>query len=44
MSSNYNTRLLACEILVDGDNISTLGRRETNKDLIAGDEEFLNTC
>jgi hypothetical protein len=35
---------LACEILVDGDNISTLRRGETYKDLIAGEKEFLNTC
>lgn len=42
MSSTYNTRPRTCEILVDGGNISTIRRRETYEDLIAGEEEFLN--
>jgi diaminopimelate decarboxylase len=44
MSSNYNSRPRACEILVDGNNISTLRRRETYEDLVVNEEEFLNAC
>jgi len=42
MSSNYNSRPRVCEILVDGDNTTTLRKRETYEDLIANEEEFLN--
>ncbi|MBO1223889.1 MAG: diaminopimelate decarboxylase [Candidatus Scalindua sediminis] len=42
MSSNYNSRPRACEILVDGDNFSTLRKRETYEDLVVNEEEFLN--
>ncbi len=35
MSSNYNTRGRAAEILVDGDNFSVIRKRETYEDLIA---------
>ncbi|MFQ5685997.1 MAG: diaminopimelate decarboxylase [Candidatus Scalindua sp.] len=44
MSSSYNTRPRTCEILVDGDNFSTIRRRETYEDLITGEKEFLNVC
>ena len=43
MSSSYNTRPRTCEILVDGDNFSTIRRRETYEDLITGEKEFLST-
>ena len=42
MSSSYNSRPRVCEILVDGDNTTTLRKRETYEDLIANEEEFLN--
>jgi len=42
MSSSYNSRPRVCEILVDGDNTTTLRKRETHEDLIANEEEFLN--
>ena len=42
MSSSYNSRPRTCEILVDGDKISTIRRRETYEDLIAGEKEYLN--
>ncbi|MHC4182568.1 MAG: diaminopimelate decarboxylase family protein [Planctomycetota bacterium] len=42
MSSSYNSRPRACEILVDGDNVSTLRRRETYEALIADEEKVLN--
>ena len=35
MSSNYNARCRAAEVLVDGDNFSIIRKRETYKDLIA---------
>jgi len=35
MSSNYNARAKAAEVLVDGDNFSVIGRRQTYEDLIA---------
>ena len=41
MSSNYNSRPRACEILVDGGTVSTIRRRETYEDLIAIEEEYL---
>ncbi len=41
MSSNYNSRPRACELLVDGDTVSTIRRRETYEDLIAIEEEYL---
>jgi len=34
MSSNYNARGRAAEVLVDGENFSVIRRRETYKDLI----------
>ncbi|MDR4498404.1 MAG: diaminopimelate decarboxylase [Candidatus Scalindua sp.] len=41
MSSNYNSRPRACEILVDGGTVSTIRRRETYEDLIAIEKEYL---
>ncbi|MBN2590366.1 MAG: diaminopimelate decarboxylase [Sedimentisphaerales bacterium] len=35
MSSNYNARCRAAEVLVDGDNFSIIRKRETYEDLIA---------
>ncbi len=35
MSSNYNARGRAAEVLVDGENFSVIGRRETYEDLVA---------
>ena len=35
MSSNYNARCRAAEVLVDGGNFSIIRRRETYEDLIA---------
>ncbi|HLG30599.1 MAG TPA: diaminopimelate decarboxylase, partial [Candidatus Brocadiales bacterium] len=35
MSSNYNSRPRACEIMVNGNNFSTIRKRETYKDLIS---------
>ncbi|NJB66806.1 diaminopimelate decarboxylase [Desulfobaculum xiamenense] len=37
MSSNYNTRPRACELLVDGENVTVARRRETYDDLIAAE-------
>ena len=37
MSSNYNTRLRAVEVLVDGDSYTIVRRRETYEDLVAGE-------
>ncbi|MEF2229555.1 MAG: diaminopimelate decarboxylase [Pseudodesulfovibrio sp.] len=34
MSSNYNTRPRACELLVDGDRVTVARRRETYEDLV----------
>lgn len=34
MSSNYNSRPRACELLVDGETVTVARRRETNSDLI----------
>ena len=35
MSSNYNARGRAAEVLVDGDKFKVIRKRETYKDLIA---------
>jgi diaminopimelate decarboxylase len=35
MSSNYNARGRAAEVLVDGDNFSVIRKRETYEDLVA---------
>lgn len=37
MSSNYNTRPRACELLVDGDEVHQIRRRETIEELFAGE-------
>ncbi len=37
MASNYNTRPRAVEVLVDGDRYTIVRRRETYKDLVAGE-------
>ena len=37
MSSNYNTRPRACELLVDGDQVHQIRRRETVAELFAGE-------
>jgi len=37
MSSNYNTRPRACEVLVDGDQVHQIRRRETIEELFAGE-------
>jgi diaminopimelate decarboxylase len=37
MSSNYNNRPRACEVLVDGGAFTVIRRRETYEDLVAGD-------
>jgi diaminopimelate decarboxylase len=34
MSSNYNSRPRAAEVLVDGDSHSLIRRRETNEDMV----------
>jgi diaminopimelate decarboxylase len=44
MSSSYNTRPRTCEVLVDGNKISTIRKRETYEDLVVNEEEFLNQC
>ena len=38
MSSNYNSRRRAAEVLVDGEELFVIRRRETNEDLIRGEE------
>jgi diaminopimelate decarboxylase len=38
MSSNYNTRPRAAEVLVDGDTYTVIRRRETYEDLIAAEQ------
>ena len=38
MSSNYNSRRRAAEVLVDGDEFFVIRRRENNEDLIRGEE------
>ena len=44
MSSNYNSRLKACEILVDGKQMHIIRERESYKDLIKGENipDFLD--
>ncbi|WP_147821439.1 diaminopimelate decarboxylase [Salidesulfovibrio onnuriiensis] len=37
MSSNYNSRRRACELLVDGDKVTVARKRETYEDLIRGE-------
>jgi diaminopimelate decarboxylase len=37
MSSNYNTRMRACEIMVDGNKFHEIRKRETHKDLVKGE-------
>ena len=37
LSSNYNARPRACELLVDGEDVQTVRRRETYEDLIRGE-------
>ena len=37
MASNYNTRPRACELLVDGDQVHQIRRRETVEELFAGE-------
>jgi diaminopimelate decarboxylase len=37
MSSNYNSRPRACELLVDGDKVIVARKRETYEDLIANE-------
>lgn len=37
MASNYNTRPRACELLVDGSNVTVARKRETYEDLIANE-------
>jgi diaminopimelate decarboxylase len=38
MSSNYNNRPRAPEVLVDGDNFRIIRQRETLEDLVAAEE------
>jgi diaminopimelate decarboxylase len=40
MSSNYNARPRACEVLVDGDDAHLVRRRETHADLIAHEQRL----
>ena len=40
MSSNYNARPRACEVLVDGDDAHLVRRRESNADLIAHEQRL----
>ena len=42
MSSNYNARPRAAEVLVDGDRSRLIRRRETYADLVAAEEEYLD--
>ncbi|MEE9552329.1 MAG: diaminopimelate decarboxylase [Gammaproteobacteria bacterium] len=37
MSSNYNSRPRVCEVMVDGDNVYEIRRRESADDLMAGE-------
>lgn len=37
MASNYNSRPLPAEVLIDGDNISIIRKRQTLDDLVAGE-------
>jgi len=38
MSSNYNTRPRAVEVMVDGDQVFQIRRRETVAELFAGEQ------
>ena len=38
MSSNYNTRPRAVEVMVDGDRVHRIRRRETVDELYAGEQ------
>lgn len=38
MSSNYNSRCRACELLVDGDSVTLARKRETYEDLVANEQ------
>ena len=38
MSSNYNSRPRACEVLVDGEDYFLIRKRETYEDLVRGEE------
>jgi diaminopimelate decarboxylase len=37
MSSNYNSRPRACEVLVDGDRFRVIRERESYRDLVRGE-------
>jgi diaminopimelate decarboxylase len=37
MSSNYNSRPRACEVMVKGDRFFTIRMRETHEDLVRGE-------
>ena len=41
MSSNYNARPRAAEVLVEGEDFRLIRRRETYEDLVAPEKEFL---
>ncbi|HHT9144363.1 MAG TPA: diaminopimelate decarboxylase, partial [Candidatus Wunengus sp. YC61] len=38
MSSSYNSRPRACEVLVDGDQFRIIRKRETYEDLVRGED------
>ena len=38
MSSSYNSRPRACEVLVDGGQFSVIRKRETYEDLVRGED------
>jgi diaminopimelate decarboxylase len=42
MSSNYNSRLRAAEVLVDGTNHRLIRRRETYEDLVRSEVEIVD--
>jgi diaminopimelate decarboxylase len=37
MSSNYNSRMRAAEVMVDGDQLHSVRKRETIEDLLRGE-------
>jgi diaminopimelate decarboxylase len=41
MGSNYNSRLLAVEVLVDGDQPRLVRRRQTFEELVAAEAAYL---
>jgi diaminopimelate decarboxylase len=41
MSSNYNARSFAAEVLVDGDTFRLIRRRQTIEELISYEKEFI---